>query len=208
MAGNESLVFEWLAGCLAREFGLPIPNFSIVYVPEYLVDSSLGDYSDLGAGYAFGSLSLSSLVEITREYARKVPLNMQLDVLAFDWWVKNEDRKMGQIYGNPNLFINAKDGQLVVLDHNCAFDATFSYNSFRDEHVFSPNLPKLEDLVLRAKFCERFDKILDGWGGFCGSLPDDWLYPCGDPVEKQANYIDVAYEIVSSYKSDEFWVMP
>jgi hypothetical protein len=207
LAGKESLVFEWIAGCLGRGFNLPIPEFRIVEVPQYLVGSDVGDYSDLGAGWAFGSRYVDALMEITRERARKVPLELQRDVVVFDWWIKNQDRTLGAIHGNPNLFIEPKHGQLVVLDHNCAFDKKFNTKVFVSEHVFSSVIDSsFNDLALRAEYGSRFDAAIGDWDGYCSELPDEWLYVDGDPSGELLVDLKELFEGLSKHVFENFWV--
>lgn len=35
------------------------------------------------------------------------------DVLVFDWWVRNEDRHLTEMSGNPNLLWDMQAGQLA-----------------------------------------------------------------------------------------------
>lgn len=209
LAGRESLVFEWLAGCLGRAFGLPIPEFRILHVPDYLVSPDMGDYSDLGDGFVFGSRYVDALLELTRERVGKISLELQRDVLVFDWWVKNEDRKLGNIQGNPNLFLEPKDGHLVVLDHNCAFDKTFNPESFVSGHVFCQILrDTFGDLAFRAEYGNRFDDALSNWGEVCAEIPVDWLYWDGDVSGGQVVDLEKIYTDLCNHDSDGFWVTP
>lgn len=207
LAGKESLVFEWIAGCLGRAFNLPIPEFCIVDVPQYLVDPDVGDYSDLGAGLAFGSRYVEALMEITRERAGKVSLELQRDVVVFDWWIKNQDRTLGAIHGNPNLFLEPKHGQLVVLDHNCAFDEEFNAEIFVTEHVFSSVIDStFNDLALRAGYGSRFDDAIGGWAEYCSGLPEEWLYVDGDPSGELRVDLNRLFEGLSKHVFENFWV--
>jgi hypothetical protein len=43
--------------------------------------------------------------ELTTAQLEKIPDAIQLDILAFDWWVHNADRTLTENGGNPNLFI-------------------------------------------------------------------------------------------------------
>lgn len=129
-SGRRSQICELVAGHLARRFGLPIAPFEIVNVPSEIV--ALGfrpDIGDLGAGPAFGSCA-RNVTELTPSLADEVPQSTQLDVLAFDWWVRNGDRTLTDVGGNPNLFWNVDSEQLLVLDHNQAFDQTFTAEEF------------------------------------------------------------------------------
>lgn len=119
----RSLVCEWVAGRLAEELALPIAPFAQVQVDDAfeLILSARGEH-DLAAGLAFGS----RIAEHTREFepsllARCDP-GFRRDLVAFDWWVRNADRTLGVLSGNPNLLWNTEMQAPVVIDHNMAFD--------------------------------------------------------------------------------------
>lgn len=135
-AGRRSLVCEWIAGQLGRRLGLPIAPFEIVEIPEALLAVAMrDDLNDLGVGKAFGSRKMP-VVELSVSLIDQVPEEIQRDVLAFDWWVRNADRSLGELGGNPNLFWDANNAALVVIDHNQAFDPGFSAQDFVESHVF------------------------------------------------------------------------
>ena len=65
-------------------------------------------------------------MELTASTVMEVPVNLQQDVLAFDWWIRNSYRYLTEKGGNPNLFWQPDSHGLVVIDHNLAFDAEFN----------------------------------------------------------------------------------
>ena len=101
-AGRRSQVCEWIAGNMGLELGLPIAPFKIVDVPEELIENN-AIYRDLGVGPAFGSQK-QRIMELNYAGINHVPAELQRAVLAFDWWVQNEDRHLTETGGNPNLF--------------------------------------------------------------------------------------------------------
>ena len=140
-AGRRSQVCEWIAGSLGIELSLPIAPFKIVEVPDELVEDN-PQYSDLGFGPAFGSLR-QTIMELNYAGIEQVPDELQRKVLAFDWWIHNNDRMLTESGGNPNLFWEPEGEQLVVIDHNQAFDPEFSAKDFLDYHVFSGGRPDI-----------------------------------------------------------------
>jgi len=175
-AGWRSLVCEWVAGQLAMELALPIAPFAQVEVNEafeYML-STRGD-RDLAAGLAFGS----RIAEHTREFEpallpRCAPA-FRKDLVAFDWWVRNADRTLGDISGNPNLLWNTETEAPVVIDHNMAFDRAFDSASFRESHIFRADFAAITgDMLLRADYERRFASLLPGFASIWAQLPQNW----------------------------------
>ena len=176
-AGWRSLVCEWLAGQLAVALELPIAPFAQVRVDELFEDimKFYGDH-DLAAGMAFGS----RISEHTREFepsllARCAP-TFRRDLVAFDWWVRNADRTLGAISGNPNLLWNSETEAPVVIDHNMAFDRGFDAPLFRQTHVFRADFEVIAgDMLSRADYEQRFGAMLAGFSALWGQLPQNWV---------------------------------
>lgn len=174
-AGRRSQVCEWIAGNLALKLGLPIAPFEIVEVPIELVEGN-PQYSDLGAGPAFGSLK-QSIMELNYAGIELVPDKLQRDVLAFDWWVRNEDRTLSEIGGNPNLFWEPEQEQLVVIDHNQAFDHDFSVAGFLNNHVFSGQRYLLfGDVLHRQEYEKEYQEVLKQWHNIQAGIPAEWKF--------------------------------
>jgi len=93
-SGRRSQICEWIAGRLGKTLGLPIPTFAIVEIPSELIElGGMPDLADLGTGPAFGSRR-HSLIELPHSAVDEVPLEVQCDVLTFDWWIHNGDRTL------------------------------------------------------------------------------------------------------------------
>ncbi len=102
-AGRLSQVCECIAGNLGVELGLPLAPFEVVHVPVELAEAN-PDYRDLGAGPAFGSLK-QTIMELNYAGIDLVPDELQRNMLAFDWWIHNDDRMLSESGGNPNLYL-------------------------------------------------------------------------------------------------------
>jgi len=176
-ATRHGQICEWLAGQLALKLGLPIAPFEIVDVSaELLSIASAEARTDLGEGPAFGSQK-SMVVELSISHLEHIPDEVQRDVLAFDWWIRNADRSMTESGGNPNLFWNVELEQLTVIDHNQAFDPHFSVTDFLDLHVFSRQRHALfGDWVLCQQYNARFADAMAHWPDFCHTLPSGWWF--------------------------------
>jgi hypothetical protein len=205
-AGRRSLLCEWIAGCMARRFGLAVAPFEIVDVPQELIElSSRADVGDLGAGPAFGSNRMQ-LTELTVSNVLEISQQEQIDVLAFDWWVRNGDRNLSNHGGNPNLFWDMLNQELVVLDHNQAFDDDFSVENFAELHVFRDVRYSIaRDLVTQAQLEARFEQILVDFDGICDTSPPEWWFIDAEqtvPVNFDRRQVKLALE---ARKGNEFW---
>jgi hypothetical protein len=67
--------------------------------------------------------------------------------------------------------------QLIVIDHNVAFDRDFSIQSFSETHVFSQEIYKVfQDLVERLSYSKRLHAALAAWPAACQNVPDEWWF--------------------------------
>jgi hypothetical protein len=208
-AGKRSLICEWVAGCLATRFGLPIAPFTVVDVPSMLIELGFRtDLSELGAGSAFGSRK-SPVVELSVGHLPLVPEELQTDVLAFDWWVRNGDRTLSEAGGNPNLFWDIEESHLVVLDHNQAFDENFSAENFVELHAFSEQIHELRgDWIVQQQYAKRMLEVLEKWDDICDTVPHEWWFidPEGTlPVNFDKHFIK---KQLLECQSDTFWKLP
>lgn len=173
-AGKRALCCEWVAGRIAREFGLPIPPFAKVMVPSDLIEySAMENIADLGFGWCFGSRNVQDASEFSMSNIPSVDDGTKLKLLIFDWWVQNEDRTLGPMGGNVNLLWTAADSAVHVIDHNIAFESDFHIDRFMANHVFSPYLQELCSLfTLEIAKCMK--DIAGHVRGFWEELPEEW----------------------------------
>jgi hypothetical protein len=123
---------EWICGHLARAFELPIPEFEIVDIGEELLKEASDECQLLGAGPAFGSRAVEGVSWLERESVGQILVELQTDILVFDYWIQNQDRTPV----NTNLLWQAVNNRLTVIDHNSAFDRDFKPAGFLQGHLF------------------------------------------------------------------------
>ena len=205
-ASRRGQICEWICANLGRSLGLPIPHYELVDVPKELIHSNLSiDLEDLGAGPAFGS-SERAVSEITWTSAAQVKPELRRDVLAFDWWIKNGDRQLTELGGNPNLFLEVGTRDLVVLDHNLAFDQTLNKEIFLQFHIFrSDSNEVFGDFLHRDEYSRRFEDALIGWPWFVDSIPRNWLAIDEEETIPTDFDFDSTLQVLESYKEDAFW---
>jgi hypothetical protein len=204
-AERRSLIAEYVCGRMARAFGLPIADFEIVDVPRELIAwGNATDLHDLGAGLAFGSKALPHVQEFSISHLQSVPLQLRKDLVLFDWWVHNADRTLSALGGNPNLLWDQVASKLAVIDHNQAFDESFSPKIFADSHVFHDSLPSIfDDLVERDTYQDRLAAVFAEFDLACDNVPMEWWWvDDGVPARFDREVVRV---ILSRFDNDSFW---
>lgn len=176
-AGRKSLVSEWIASSLARVFGVPVAEFAVGEVDPALVDFGAPEVADLGAGYVFLSKRVESVMELTWPNVADVPAHTQHDIIVFDYWVRNQDRILTPLGGNPNLLWNAASREVVAIDHNQAFDGDFDADTFFGFHAFAKSWDVVfGDLFERQNYEDRLHHALSQFDSICDRMPDSWWY--------------------------------
>lgn len=162
---------------------------------------------DLGAGAAFASRKVLGQ-ELAVAQVTDIKVDVRRDVLVFDWWVRNADRCLTVPGGNVNLLwqpiglirddddARVGSGQLAVIDHNLAFDDTFSAKDFCQTHVFAGDIAEtFSDFVLRAEYQSRLSVALAGLEATWNNVPADW------------HFVDVEQTIPTEYAKADIWAL-
>lgn len=203
-AGWRSLVCEWVAGRLAVAFGLPVPAFAQVEIDDALARSrqQQGDH-DLAAGLAFGSQRVANVRDFEPTLLAQCDPHFRRDLVAFDWWVRNADRTLGEMSGNPNLlWVTGGEGP-VVIDHNLAFDEHFDAALFVQTHVFRADFEIIRgDLMLQADYQQRFAALLPLLDALWLELPHNWTHhDDGRPRMLRAEF----QQVLERANGSDFW---
>lgn len=199
---RASLWNEWICGHLAKALGLNVPAFSIVDIGPELLAETPPEWKDIGIGPAFGSQRHACALWLEPSLAGMVPLPVQRDVLMFDWWVRNGDR----LTGNTNLLWDASAKELVVIDHNLAFDVDFSTADFAAHHVFASQWEAvLGDLVLQAEYAERLAQALGQFPLACGTVPEEWCWANVEQDVPAKLNLEFARQTLLRCESPELW---
>lgn len=205
-ATRHGQICEWVAGQLALRLGLPVAPFRLVHVSEELLSIAMrDDVDDLGVGLAFGSCKLP-VVELSKSHLFHVPDGTQRDVLAFDWWVRNADRSLSDLGGNPNLFWDVSQEALVVIDHNQAFDLTCTDDEFIDVHAFWVQSNTLfHDWVMQQAYADRFMQVMADWADICNTVPPEWLFVDDEQTVPTGFDFDAVKRMLLRCRNNGFW---
>jgi len=199
---RASLWHEWICGHLALRFGLHVPPFAIVEVSEDLLWEAPAEWQNLGIGPAFGSRLHASALWMEVGWVSNVPLNIQRDVLVFDWWVRNGDR----LAGNTNLLFDASTKELVVIDHNLAFDHNFKAGEFLMHHVFAAQWAAISaDLATQDQYALRLRTALDALPLACHNVPSEWHW-ANNEMDVPANFaVEDIQKILNRCTTADLW---
>jgi len=204
-AGGASLVSEALCAELGRRLGLPIPDWCIMEISEKLIGfSAIPNVQDLGGGPAFASLQIENAGELMWSNVLGVDVDLQRRILLFDWWIQNGDRALDEAGGNVNLMTDSQ-GNLVVIDHNAAFEASLTAEEFRKYHVFRDQLSHFTDCIVRLEYQRLLDETLQHWDTICALLPNEWLYRDQDEIDETEPTLEQRLKVLRLYNEERFW---
>ncbi|WP_448662244.1 HipA family kinase [Sphingomonas sp. CJ20] len=124
----EGLLSEVCAASLGQAMGLPIPDFVIAEIPAVLIETATDPEVSryLGIGTGFASHWRNACEPLTPTIRDRQSPEFLATLYAFDHWIANGDRSLGDEDGNPNLLYDLTDKKLVAFDHNLAFSTTYN----------------------------------------------------------------------------------
>lgn len=174
-AGRKALIAEWVANSLGTVIGLPIPKFDLLTLDPAMFDYGAKPESleRLGRGVLFGSRRVPNVVEIRHSDLSRIDLDLQARVLAFDWWIANSDRVFIEGAGNPNLLWSEEHQELVVIDHNLAFEPDMMADFWR-EHAFR-QAQRIWSEPFRNNMTGDFHRALARLTRIWEELPGEWM---------------------------------
>jgi len=170
----DEKINEWVFGFLANQMELPTPPGKIVSVNQALSKSSLIDTTEFGHGLGYGSLEFPDSNELESQKIKIIDQTLQSEILLFDWWILNEDRKLGKLGGNPNLLIDHHN-QISLIDHGNAMDEDFCINNFFSDHAMTDTKTLWRDSSKRKHWLHKAQQQLHEVKMRWKSLPEEWL---------------------------------
>jgi len=199
---GKGRIVEYICAHIGKAFGLPIPDFEIIEVPEYLLEYDSVYQDEIGSGPAFASRYIPQLQEVNLSIIDDIDNTLLQDIFLFDYWIHNEDRTLGDTGGNPNLIFRPVDKQLYVLDHNLAFDEDYTLADMKKLHVCRKGwFEKQGDLLKISDYQDRMKSALEDLDNCINNLPAEW-FSCSTVKN---GLIDNIVAQLNSYKDKEFW---
>lgn len=204
-ATYQGCIYEWVSAKLGQTIGLPIPRCCLVYIDESLVEYDSDLIYDLGCGIGFATEYQEDLQEVSVERINSADKGILKDLFLFDYWINNEDRTLGERGGNPNLYYNVVSKELVVFDHNLAFDKKFTIDELKRCHVAGSAFRGQTDMFVpeidRQNLYSRFATAFQGLDDILEDIPEEWLEGIAD-ADGEIERIKV---VLGKYQTDEFW---
>lgn len=190
---NPERCSELLSACIARAWDLPIPEFRIVHIPDTLLRYSANYQeliTDLGEGFAWGIREVEKVSLYTTTIRKYISDDLAGKILLFDWFIKNEDRNLG----NPNLLWNIISKKLSIIDHNLAFDRTDQ--DFWNLHVFGEQHDAIFATENRIKFENLMKDSILHLNEYFNLIPEEWTNFKNFPAyrERVCNYLNEPFE--------------
>jgi hypothetical protein len=178
--GPGSLVAEVVAGELARNIGLPVPELVIAEVPEELghaePDPEIRELIDASRGENVGMDFLPGALPFDLAGGVRPDPDLAAEIVWFDWLVTNVDRTPR----NPNLL--TWHGNIWMIDHGAAFfrrhgseplaDTVTRPTPMMSEHVLLPAAGSIEDASERLRARAR-----DAVPAAVSAVPAEWFGP-------------------------------
>jgi len=200
-ASIKGLINEAICAYLGQAFGLNIPPYQLAYLPSPLVsyDSKARQVLGEGNSVVFASRQIKGLVELTPSLQQNMPAQFAKDLFLFDYWIKNEDRTMTFTSGNPNLFLDARSNQYVVIDHNLAFDPDYNLAQNAALHLgYQFWFNQQCDQLWREHYSAKLEIAFGGLAQYAASLPEDWL-------NSEPDYLAQVTATLALFRTDGFW---
>ena len=171
----EQLVYEYVFGSLASQYGIPVAPFAVLEIPELLARQTLAkDRQDFQPGLAFASQRVPFAEDLRESHLRHVPLETKIAVFCFDWWTRNSDRRLSLLGGSPNLLWDPMMQGVVAIDHDQVLDPDFDPDEFKREHAFREVPPFIEQADL-DKLRTKFESAIYNLDKIWSNLPGEWL---------------------------------
>lgn len=200
---KKQLIAEWVSACLAKELGLSLPDFKIVYVDKSLTEFVPEWKNELNEGYAFATKFITGVSPITFPQAHhNIDTINQKKIYLFDKWINNSDRSLSPAGGNVNIIFDYRNNRHYLIDHNLAFDhdevpGEFDYHVYSDRHrswIF--------DLVDRESYEEETKRVKGFLPNSISEIPEEWKI---EDEQEHYNYVEFIGSTLDRILEDKFW---
>jgi len=206
-ATRRGLIAEFICASLGKGLGLPLAPSTLAFVGDELIDADHeGSLADLGPGFVFASrrVQATAFAAVNREMVSE---QVRRGIGVFDMWVRNGDRVLTEFGGNPNLLWNPEGpGEVIVIDHNLAFDDGFRRDELLQQHVFSYDIGQAcADFLWREQWTAKMRSTLEDWDAMLASIPGEWYYVDPEKTIPINFSLDAWRDSLNEPNNSRFW---
>lgn len=166
---RHSIWSEWICAHLANAFGLRLPPFCLVHVSETLLDEAPHHPT---AGWC--CRSADPHCEPTSQTPARPTVAASSPSLPR--WVQTNGHPVVAASQMPGPHRDYASPELVVIDHNRAFEPEFDAAFFVEHHVFAGSINGLHDLAVQAHYATRLAALLPVFDTACDNAPPEWRW--------------------------------
>jgi hypothetical protein len=160
---------------------LPVAGVAQVRIPRELIEGNAELEFALGHGIAFGSRLVGAAERLALAFVREDSDGTLSRILLFDRWIRNSDRALTVMGGNPNLLWQHNPGRIVIFDHDNAFEETFEHDNFWKLHALRAHRGAWQP-DQRKDMSQWLAVGADSLSRLWDELPEEWLTDSyGDP---------------------------
>lgn len=169
----EELIAEWVAANLAKRFGLSVPPFHIVAVPDALTAFMPQWRYSLQQGEAFASLYIENSAPLSQPQAHEaVNTQSQKLIYLFDRWINHTDRTFAG--RSANMIYDFSSGRYYLVGHDRAFSLP-GEQAEHGPHVYAPGERTWDfDLVDRNEGEQRVAMVINALDEILAGIPAAW----------------------------------
>lgn len=122
--GVRALVNEMISCWIAQRLKLPVPDGQVIYIHETVRNQGLHFGFDLGLGPHFGSRYIPDCTNhpTDAELAGCSNITQAADIIAFDYWLDNNDRFSWKEYPQNILVSKGEFPRLWIIDNANIFN--------------------------------------------------------------------------------------
>ncbi|EAM1778354.1 hypothetical protein PPQ05_000912 [Salmonella enterica] len=199
---QKELVAEFISAHLARQIGLPCPDFCIVDVGQEIIEFMPDLRGELSPGPAFATRFVENASTINIQQARSaVNIQDQKKIFFFDRWINNADRSLTDIGGNVNIIFDAVNNRYYLIDHNLAFAQDTTDDEY-DVHVYSANGRKWEfDILDKPELMDLASGAIGSVEEKFNQVPDEWF----SSDEERELMLNEIMNCLNRVSDREFW---
>lgn len=194
------LLAEVCAASIGRAMGLPIPDFAIADIPAVLIKTSddVEVSRALGEGLGFASLWQNACEPVTPTIRDRQSAELFATLYAFDHWIANGDRSLGDEEGNPNLLYDLAGKKIVVFDHNLAFSVGYDASEL-GVHAGRRSWQSVgKNSSFRTMLLGKMQTARLAFDALVSDLPEQW-------IEERPDFTAVAATMLNRCDAPEFW---